>query len=207
MPADWRMKIKQWSDASKIPYFWAFQAVVMRREAGFNPAAQNKDANEVKASQDALANGLKRGNPSPKYGQELAAFGSGGLFGALGPYFGWIGLDENYMPFLRRKAATILNADAAAVFGCHYAWRILTYYRPKNRTMTWFDLRTGWASPSALKNSPDGTTAQAVRGRMVEDINALGLQWLANAPVPVPTLYPGINVVGPMFGFSAGQED
>lgn len=203
VPADWRPKIKAWSDALKMPHMWAFMAVVMRREAGFKANAQNTDKHEVTASQNAIANGLKRGNPPPKWAVELGQFGSGGLFGALAPYFAWIGLDEGYMPFLNRRANLIFNPDASAVFAGHYAWRVLSNYKVRD----WFDLRTGWASPSVLKNDPDGTTAKGVRSRMQQDIDALGLQWLAQAPLPNPKLYPGINVTAPMFGFNPQQVD
>ena len=202
VPAEWRAKIKTWGDASQIPYLWAFLAVVMNREAGFVANVQNMSAKETGASASAVAAGIKRGNPAPKYAEACGAFGSGGLFGALAPYFCWIGFDEGYMPFLNRKPTFMFTPDASAVFALHYAWRILSNYSVRH----WMDVRTGWASPSVLKKDRDGATAGAVRTRMFEDMTKLNLLWLQNAPATAGN-YPGINKIAPMFGFNTGQAD
>ena len=194
--------------AAGIPYLWVYSAICAQGESEFNPKAHNTSKKEITGSTDGLANGLKRGNPSPKHATEIKNFGSGGLFGALAPYFAWIGLDVSFMPFLRRKPALMFEPEASAIFMAHYFWRITAPMYANGRKLNFFDVRVGWASPTMLKSSPFGKNAEAVRGRMREAINFIGWDedWVASLPVTREP-YRGIKAVAGAFGYSPGQED
>lgn len=194
--------------AANFPFLWVIGSIVAQGEAGFNPNAHNNDAKERDGSADGLAAGLKRGNPKPKFATAIGDFGSGGLFGALSPYFHWIGLDDGWMPFLNRKPEIVFNPQASGVFMAHYLYRITSPDYVKNRRMDFFDVRVGWASPSVLKNDPFGKTAQGTRQRMRDSIKAIGWtdEWVASLPIARDG-YRGIKAVGTAFGFSPDQKD
>lgn len=208
VPIDLQKTLTEVQAAAGIPYLWVYGSICAQGESAFQANAHNLSKKETKASSDGLANGLKRGNPSPKYADAIRDFGSGGLFGALSPYFHWIGLDEGYMPFLRRKPELVFQPKASAVFMAHYFWRVSAPMYAKGRRLNLFDIRVGWASPSILKNDPFGTTAQEVRGRMRESIQVIGWdeKWVESLPV-ARDAYKGIQAVAPAMGFSPAQED
>lgn len=194
--------------AADLPYLWVMGSIIAQREASFIPTAHNTSQKEVDGSRDGLKNGLSRGNPRPKFAAEIEKFGSGGYFGALSPYFAWIGLDAGFMPFLNRRPELVFDAKASGVFLAHYYYRITSPNYVKNRTMDMFDVRVGWASPSLLKNDPFGTYAQGVRKRMRESIAAIGWdeEWIKSLPV-VRARYKGIQAVSAKFGFDPKQAD
>jgi hypothetical protein len=194
--------------AADIPYLWVIGSIIAHGEARFKADSHNQDAKEVTGSRNGLKNGLKRGNPKPKFADEIETFGSGGYFGGLSPYFHWIGLDEGYMPFLKRRPELVFDPAASAVFMAHYFWRITLPSYAQGRTLNFFDVRVGWASPTVLKNDPFGKTAQDVRGRMRESIQVIGWdeKWVESLPIQ-RTRYRGINSVAPAMGFAPSQED
>ena len=208
VPADFQKLITRTQAVSKIPYLWVYGSICAHRESGFVPTAHNNDAAEVKGSTDGVEAGLARGNPKPKYPSEVKAFGSGGLFGALASSFAWIGLDVAYMPFLRRSPSVVFEPEASAIFLAHYFYRITDSKYANGRTLNMFDVRVGWASPSILKESPNGAKAEAVKGRMREDIQELGWdeKWVASLPV-IRKPYSGIKAVAESFGYKPTQED
>jgi hypothetical protein len=89
-----------------------YLCVVANREAGWSRTARNKTKGEVKASQDGIDNGIKRGNPAPKFATSLREAGSGGLFGALSPFVAWTGMDEDFMPYLNEDWPIEEHPDA-----------------------------------------------------------------------------------------------
>lgn len=208
VPTDVQKLLIKLQSAANIPYLWVAGSIIAQGEASFVPTAHNISEKEVKGSRDGLKNGLARGNAKPKFAAEIEAFGSGGLFGALAPYFAWVGLDEGYMPFLMRRPTLMFEPAASAVFMAHYFWRITAPMYAKNRALTLFDVRIGWASPSVLKNDPFGSVAQQVRGRMRESIKVIGWdeKWVESLPI-VRDRYRGIQAVAPAMGYSPAQED
>lgn len=208
VPTDFQKLITRTQQAAGIPYLWAFASICAHRESGFVANAHNQDAKEVAGSTNGLEAGLKRGNPKPKFPEEIKAFGSGGLFGALASSFAWIGMDAAFMPFIRRKPSLVFEPEASAVFLAHYFYRITSPGYAKGRTLSMFDVRVGWASPTLLKDDPNGAKAEAVKVRMREDIKALGWdeQWVLSLPV-IRSHYAGIKAVAGAFNYKPSQED
>lgn len=176
-----------------------YLSVVTNREADWQRKARNKSKVEVDASARAITNGVKRGNPKPKFADSLAQAGSGGLFGALAPYVAWTGMDEDYMPFLDMDWTVIEDPVVAAVCAAKYYQRIVANYptvfasgtpSPEDN----FRVRLGWASPATLKDDPAGKLFKAVRGRMEEDLAELGLK-ITDLPPPDASRWPGFKVV------------
>jgi hypothetical protein len=138
-----------------------YLCVVANREAGWSRTARNKTKGEVKASQDGIDNGIKRGNPAPKFAMSLREVGSGGLFGALSPYVAWTGFDEGFMPYLDEDWMIIEDPIVAAICAAKYYQRIVGGGRypvfadpAKPSPEDNYRVRLGWASPSALKERP-----------------------------------------------------
>lgn len=209
VPTDFQKLVSRTQSITQIPYFWAMLTIVGHRESGFLATAHNDSPNEIeKGSRPGIERGLGRGNPAPKFVNEIKEFGSGGLFGALASSFAWIGIDKSYMPFLKRRPELMFEPEASAVFAAHYFWRVTSPGYANGRKLTFFDVRTGWASPDALKNNPTGATAQKVRKDMLEDIQDLGWDpaWVESLPV-ARSKYPGIKVVAKHFGYDTSQED
>lgn len=208
VPGDFQKLITRTQKTAQIPYLWVYGSICANRESSYIPTAHNNDEGEVKASTAGVEAGLARSNPKPKYPSEVKSFGSGGLFGALASSFAWIGLDVAFMPFLRRSPSVVFEPEASAIFLAHYFYRITDPKYANGRTLNMFDVRVGWASPSILKESPNGPKAEAVKGRMREDIQALGWdeKWVASLPV-IRKHYSGIKAVSDSFGYKPTQED
>ena len=176
-----------------------FLSVVTNREADWQRKARNKSKVEVDASARAITNGVKRGNPKPKFADSLAQAGSGGLFGALAPYVAWTGMDEGYMPFLDMDWTASEDPVVAAVCAAKYYQRVVANYPTVFASGTPtsednFRVRLGWASPATLKDDPAGKLFTAVRGRMEEDLAELGLK-ITDLPPPNASRWPGFKVV------------
>ena len=169
---------------------------------------RNKTKGEVKASQDGIDNGIKRGNPAPKFAASLREAGSGGLFGALSPFVAWTGMDEDYMPYLEVDWTIIENPIVATICAAKYYQRIVGGGRypvhanpaqpsPEDN----YRVRLGWASPKALKEDPGGTLFQSVKKRFDEDLAQLGLK-ISDLSPPNADRWPGLKaVVAAMQGF------
>lgn len=195
---EYRELLTRIEQVSRMP-LRLFLLVVANRESDFIRTARNTTKKEVDGSQAAITNGVKRGNTKPKYAQDLALAGSGGLFGALAPYVAWTGMDENYMPYLDENWKIIEDPVVAAVCAAKYYQRIVMFYptvfagntpSPEDN----FRVRLGWASPSALKDDPKGKLFDAVRGRMEEDLSELGLK-ITDLPPPDASKWPGLKAV------------
>ena len=185
-----------------------YLCVVANREAGWSRTARNKTKGEVKASADGIDNGIKRGNPAPKFAASIRDAGSGGLFGALAPFVAWTGMDEGYMPYLDEDWPIIEDPIVSAVFAAKYYQRIVGGGRypvfadpSKPAPEDNYRVRLGWASPSALKSSPDGTLFQNVKKRFDIDLAELGLK-ISDLSPPNAAAWPGLKaVVAGMKGF------
>lgn len=173
-------------------------AVIAYRESRFVAAAHNGNAQNEQDERDdsktAYDNNKER-NPPLRFGDQAAAFGSGGLFGALAPYFLWTGVPE------RGKKAPLLNAPPeivfqprAAAFGAVvYMQRILGHYRVDDIA----DIKVGWANPGLLGKGRGSKTYNDVRTRFLADAKALGID-LADPTIPAKlsaASWPGVSVV------------
>lgn len=116
-------------------------------EARWNPEARNNRDNEVAASRNAIKNRASK-NPKLAYETEAAEWGSGGLFGALAPYFLWIGVTEvgKRAPFLNDHPSEMYSPRKSAFFGMYYLQRLLRFYDIRDH----LDIKAGWAGLTLL---------------------------------------------------------
>jgi len=178
-----------------------YLCVVANREGSWIRSARNKSKKEVGASRDGVDNGIKRGNPAPKFANTIREAGSGGLFGGLAPFVAWTGLDEDFMPYLDQDWVVIEDPIVAVIFAAKYYQRIVGGGRypvhanpaqpsPEDN----YRVRLGWASPRALKDDPGGTLFQDVKKRFDEDLAQLGLK-ITDLPPPNADRWPGLTAV------------
>ncbi len=156
-------------------------ATIAKRESGFSPAAHNDSAEERDGSRRGYANSKDR-NPPLVYGPQAAEFGSGGLFGALGPYFLWTGVPEvgGKAPLLGSPPEIMFLPRVAAFGACVYLQRLLANYRIDDHP----DIKVGWANPSLLKTGRGNATYQAVRTRFLSDAAELGVNLGDTTTIP-----------------------
>jgi hypothetical protein len=156
-------------------------AVIAKREAGFQTTAHNDDEEEVKASRRAYKDARDR-NPPLTYGEAAAEFGSGGLFGALAPYFLWTAVRElkDAAPYLDAPPEAMFLPRIAAFAAVGYMVGILSYYKIEDHA----DIKAGWASPSLLKGLRGGTTYKEVRTRFFADAAELGIDLQDTSTIP-----------------------
>ncbi|MDC0720673.1 hypothetical protein [Nannocystis bainbridge] len=180
---------------SRIAGAARFLALAARRESAFVLTAHNKSSGERTASANAYSNN-KAKRPPLVYGAAAAAWGSGGLFGLLGPYFLWTGIQElgGAAPLLGSPPEIMFLPRVAAFAGAVYMQRILANYRVDDVA----DIKVGWASPSLLGNGRGGATYKKVRARFLEDSAKLGIK--LNAPPTLPpklsaAAWPGVAAV------------
>jgi hypothetical protein len=147
-------------------------ATIAKRESAFVATALNDSEAERKASRRAYDN-MKDRNPALAYGMQAAEFGSGGLFGALAPYFLWTGVPEegDAAPLLQSPPNVMFLPRVAGFAACVYLQRLVAHYRLDDH----LDIKAGWASPSLLKADRGSKTYQAVRDRFNSDAIELGV--------------------------------
>jgi hypothetical protein len=147
-------------------------ATIAKRESAFVATAHNDSEAERKASRRAYDN-MKDRNPALAYGMQAAEFGSGGLFGALAPYFLWTGVPEegDAAPLLQSPPIVMFLPRVAGFAACVYLQRLVAHYRLDDH----LDIKAGWASPSLLKADRGSKTYQAVRDRFNSDAIELGV--------------------------------
>lgn len=174
-------------------------AVIAYRESRFVTSAHNGNAaaeqDERDSSRRAYDNNKGR-NPPLKYGEQAANFGSGGLFGALAPYFLWTGVPEvgKKAPLLNAPPELLFQPRAAAFGAAVYMQRLLAHYRVDDIA----DIKVGWANPGLLGNGRGNNTYLDVRARFLADAETLGIDLTDAATVP-PKLnasaWPGVPAV------------
>ncbi len=122
-------------------------SVIAYGESRWNPEARNDSDHEVDASRRAIENRADK-NPALKFRDEAAAFGSGGLFGALAPYYLWIGVTEvgKRAPFLNHHPNSMFSPRNSAFFAMYYMQRLLRFYDIRDHV----DIKAGWAALSLL---------------------------------------------------------
>lgn len=198
-PVDLRPLFVFMEETSRIVGSARVFAIIARRESRFVTTAHNGNAtgeqDERDGSRRAYANNKDR-NPPLRYGQQAAEFGSGGLFGALAPYFLWTGVPEvgSRAPLLNAPPELVFQPRAAAFGACVYMQRVLANYRVDDIP----DVKVGWANPSLLGKDRGSEQYYDVRKRFLADADTLGID-LADASTIPPKLdasaWPGVPAV------------
>ena len=199
-PLDLRPLLLTAEEASNMPGAARMLAIIGYRESRFQPNAHNGDEpgeqSERNASWRAYNLGKAR-NPPLAFGDVAAAFGSGGLFGALAPYFLWTGIQElgDKAPLLAADPRMMFVPRVATFAACVFMARLLKHYDVQDLP----DIKVGWGSVSLLKGEArGGETYQSIRTNFVADASTLGID-LADAATIPPRLsaenWPGVAKV------------
>lgn len=198
-PVDLRPLFVLMEEVARIPGSARVFAVIAYRESRFVTTAHNGNATDEQDERDGsrLAyDNSKAKNPPLRYGEQAAEFGSGGLFGALAPYFLWTGVPEvrSKAPLLNAPPELVFQPRAAAFGAAVYMQRILRNYRVDDIA----DIKVGWANPSLLGSGRGGTKYHDVRARFLTDAIALDID-LTDATTIPPKLdasaWPGVPAV------------
>ena len=198
-PVDLRPLFMLMEETARIVGAGRIFAVIASRESRFVTTAQNGDAPSEQGERDASARAYannKGRNPPLRYGPQAAAFGSGGLFGALAPYFLWTGVPEvgAKAPLLTAPPELMFQPRAAAFAATVYLQRLLKAYRIDDHA----DIKAGWASPTLLTSARGGQDYQDVRARFLTDAKTLGVDLTDTITIP-PKLdasaWPGVPAV------------
>jgi len=198
-PLDLRPLFQLVEEISRIFGAARYLAIAAKRESEFVTTAHNGNAaNEQDERDDSLAayTNNKDRNPPLRHGDQAAAFGSGGLFGALAPYFLWTGVPEvgAKAPLLNAPPEIVFQPRAAAFGAAVYMQRILKHYRVDDVA----DIKVGWANPGLLGASRGGTKYNEVRARFLADAKVLGIDLTDAQTIPPkldPSAWPGVHAV------------
>ena len=197
-PLDLRALFLLMEETSRIAGSARIFAGTAYREPRFVTTAHNGDADGEQGERDASLRAFtnnRDNNPPLRYGEQAAAFGSGGLFGLLAPYFLWTGVPEvkASAPLLGAPPELMFQPRASAFAAAVYLQRILKNYRVGDIP----DIKAGWASPTLLTTARGGETYHDVRGRFLADMKAVGID-LADATIPAKldaSSWPGVPAV------------
>ena len=197
-PIDLRPLFRLMEETSRIKGSAFVFAVIASRESSYVTTAQNGNAAEQDERDDsrtAYTNNKDR-NPPLRYGEEATAFGSGGLFGLLAPYFLWTGVPEigKKAPLLNAPPSLMFQPRAAAFAATVYMQRLLTQYRIDDHP----DLKVGWANPGLLGKGRGSEKYQEVRARFLEDAQKLGIDLADTDTIPAKldaSAWPGVPAV------------
>jgi hypothetical protein len=198
-PFDLRALFLLMEEVARIPGSGRVFAIFATRESAFVTTAHNGDAaseqTERDASMRAYTNNKGR-NPPLRYGEQAAAFGSGGLFALLAPYFLWTGVPElgAKAPLLHAPPELMFQPRASAFGAAVYMQRILKNYRVDDIA----DIKAGWANPGLLSSGRGGATYTDVRARFLADANSLGIDLADTQTIPAkldPSGWPGVPAV------------
>lgn len=198
-PPDLRPLFELMAEAARIPGSGRLFSVFALRESQFVTTAHNgnaqKEQDERDDSRAAYQNNKDR-NPPLKYGEQAAEFGSGGLFGALAPYFLWTGVPEvgSKAPLLRAPPELMFQPRAAAFGAVVYMQRLLAHYRIDDHA----DIKVGWANPFLLKDGRGSQKYHDVRANFLGDAMTLGIDLTDTSTIPAKldaSKWPGVPAV------------
>lgn len=198
-PVDLRPLFMLMEEVARIPGSARVFAVIASRESQFVASAHNgngkDEAKERDSSRRAYEN-HKDGNPGLRYGEKAADFGSGGLFGALAPYFLWTGAPEvrGKAPLLNAPPELVFQPRAAAFGAAVYLQRLLKAHRIDDIP----DIKVGWANPSLLGSGRGGAEYHRVRGNFLSDATQLNVDLTDASTIPpklVASAWPGVPAV------------
>lgn len=183
-PADLRPLFLLTEEASRIVGAGRILAVIAYRESRFTPNAHNGNAQNEQAERNgswrAYENNKAR-NPSLMHGQAAANFGSGGLYGALAPYFLWTAVQElgDKAPLLSSDPRIMFLPRVASFAAAVYLQRLLANYDIKDHA----DIKVGWDSISLINNRGSETNAR-VRQQFLEDAKTVGIDLADLTTIP-----------------------
>ena len=198
-PVDLRPLFMLIEETSRIKGAGRLLSAFASRESSYVTTAQNGNAaaeqDERDDSRTAYTNNKGR-NPPLRYGEEAAAFGSGGLFGQLAPYFLWTGVPElgKNAPLLDAPPSLMFQPRAAGFAAAVYLQRLLTQYRVDDHA----DLKVGWANPGLLGKGRGSAKYQEVRARFLENAKKVGIDLADTATIPTKldtSAWPGVAAV------------
>ena len=198
-PVDLRPLFMLMEEVARIKGSARAFAGIAYHESHFVTTAHNGNAigeqDEREGSRNAYANSKGR-NPPLRYGDQAAEFGSGGLFGALAPYFLWTGVPEigKQAPLLNAAPTLVFQPRAAAFGAAVYMQRLLSQYRVDDVP----DIKVGWANPGLLGKGRGGAKYQEVRTRFLEDVKKLGIDLADVDTIPAKldaSAWPGVPAV------------
>jgi len=181
-PKDIRPLFLHMENVSRIAGSGRIFSVIAYGESRWVHTAHNNDDRETDASRRAY-NNRKDKNPPLTYGKESGEFGSGGLFGALAPYYLWTGAPEI------GKRAPLLNEHPDTMFVPRYAGFAAIVYL-KRLIRNWnlrdhLDIKVGWASPSLLTTKGRATqTYSDVRDKFEGHAEKVGIDLFDTATIP-----------------------
>jgi hypothetical protein len=199
-PADLRPLFLKMEEASGIVGAGRIFSLIAHRESRYQATAHNGNDQPEQAERDASAKAYannKARNPPLAAGEAAAAFGSGGLFGALAPYFLWTGVQElgAKAPLLGADPRVMFEPRIAGFAACVYLQRLLANYDIQDHA----DIKVGWGSVSLLKPpGRGGETYHAIRTRFLADAATLGIDLTDVATIPRnlrATAWPGVAKV------------
>lgn len=184
-PEELRPLFMRMEEVSGIEGAGRIYSVIAYGESRWQNDAQNDDAHEVDASTRALKNGLGRGNPTLKYGDEAAAFGSGGYFGALAPYYLWIGVPTvgKRAPFLDHHPKSMFSPRNAAFHAMYYLYRLIrvNLYTLRDH----LDIKAGWAAPALItKSRLDSEKTLGIRAKFSQHAAEVGIDLNDTSTIP-----------------------
>ena len=197
-PFDLRALFLLMEEASRIKGSGRLFSGIAYRESRYVTTAHNGNAageqDERDGSRRAYQNNKDR-NPPLAYGEQAAEFGSGGLFGALAPYFLWTGVPEvgTKAPLLKAAPEIMFQPRAAAFGAAVYMQRLLKHYRIDDVA----DIKAGWANPSFLTTGRGTEAYKNVRSRFLADLQTVGID-LNDATIPAKldaSAWPGVPAV------------
>ena len=198
-PVDLRPLFMLMEEVARIKGSARAFAGIAYHESHFVTTAHNGNAtgeqDEREGSRNAYTNNKGR-NPPLRYGDQAAEFGSGGLFGALAPYFLWTGVPEigKKAPLLNAAPTLVFQPRAAAFGAAVYMQRLLSQYRVDDVP----DIKVGWANPGLLGKGRGGAKYQEVRTRFLEDVKKLGIDLADVDTIPAKldaSAWPGVPAV------------
>ena len=185
-PTDLRPLLLLVEEATGISGAARLLAIIGYRESRFRPTAHNGDDGETTAETNAswrAYHNNKDRNPPLMYGEAAAAFGSGGLFGHLAPYFLWTGVQElgSKAPLLNSDPRIMFLPRVSAFAAAVYLQRLLANYDIRDHA----DIKVGWGSISLLsaEGRKDSDYAR-IRERFFEDAKTLGIDLADVATIP-----------------------
>ena len=173
--------------------------VIAKRESNFQSDAHNHGSQgEGQAERNASFRAYqarKAVNPPLMHGDAAADFGSGGLFGALAPYFLWTGVAElgDKAPLLNSRPEIMFLPRVAAFAAAVYLQRLLAKYELKDHG----DIKVGWGSIDVLTKRSEPTYSK-IRERFFEDAKSLGIDLADTTTIPAKLSadkWPGVAAV------------
>ncbi len=202
-PPTYRPLFQLMEEASGIEGSARIYSVIAYGESRYVPAAQNGDGDSSRDKAERTYSnrawntmqGFGYNAENVPYGPEAANFGSGGLLGALAPYFlaiGAVSLGKANAPLVKSPPQIIFLPRVAAFHGVVFLWRLHKQYDVKDIP----DIKVGWGSPSLLSaKNRGGTTYTKIHEKFVRHAGEVGID-LSKLPSKLNVdAFPGVMPV------------